>query len=176
MPDLPSFSVIVTNMNGKHHLQECFSSLMELDYPRELIEYIMFDNDSHDGSIEYVEEHFQNVKVLSSPTNLGAVGAYNTAAKEAKNDILVFLNNDTKVDRSWMKESADALKGDVAAVATKTLNYYDQDMIICMAGRICTKRNPDTLPMDVPQRLQLKRKPSGQSAALTIAILFMKMK
>ena len=26
-------SVIVVNWNGKHHLEDCFSSLLEQDYP-----------------------------------------------------------------------------------------------------------------------------------------------
>lgn len=137
MSNLPSFSILVTNMDGKHHLEECFTSLKELDYPKDLIEICMFDNASRDDSVEYTQKEFPFVKITTSSENIGAVGAYNSAARNAQNDILVFLNNDTKADSQWLKNVAEGFKNkDVAAVATKTLNYYKPDTYDSGGGRI----------------------------------------
>ncbi len=137
MSNLPSFSILVTNMDGKNHLEECFTSLKELDYPKDLIEICMFDNASRDDSVEYTQKEFPFVKITTSSENIGAVGAYNSAARNAQNDILIFLNNDTKADSQWLKHVAEGFKNkDVAAVATKTLNYYKPDTYDSGGGRI----------------------------------------
>ena len=49
-------SVIIVNFNGKRFLQDCLSSLLKQTYPP--FEVILVDNASHDGSVEFVQEHF----------------------------------------------------------------------------------------------------------------------
>ena len=136
MGRLPSFSIIVTNWNGKHHLDECLTSLKELDYPLELIEIIMFDNGSEDGSVEHVRKKYPFVSIMTSQRNIGAVGAYNTAARQAKMDYLIFLNNDTRVDPDWLGEVAKGFNNDVAVVASKIMNYYKREIYDSAGGRI----------------------------------------
>ncbi|RLT37002.1 MAG: glycosyltransferase AglI, partial [Chloroflexi bacterium] len=40
----PKVSVVVLNYNGKQHLADCLSSLLELDYPTEKLELLLVDN------------------------------------------------------------------------------------------------------------------------------------
>ena len=122
----PEVSIIIVNYNGLNYLHDCFSSLMEIDYPKELLEYIMVDNGSTDGSVKYMERRFPDVQILRNTSNRGYAGANNQAAKAANGKILAFLNNDMKVHSLWLKtlihkfiESSD----DLVCVSSKILNY-----------------------------------------------------
>ena len=92
MPE-PTISVIVLNYNGRQHLEACFSSLMAQSYPEEQSEFILIDNASSDGSVEFVREAFPSVRIIQNETNLGFAAANNRGAQAASGEYLVFLNN-----------------------------------------------------------------------------------
>lgn len=118
-------SIIVVNYNGLDHLDGCFSSIMQIDYPKELLEYILVDNGSTDGSVKYMESNFPEVRIIRLDRNYGFAKANNEAAKIAQGEILALLNNDIKVHPSWLKKLIDKFvesSGDLACVSSKILN------------------------------------------------------
>src|SRR3989304_583277 len=68
---LPAISVLVLNFNGLKHLEPCFSSLQQLEYPADKLELILVDNHSSDGSVEFMQTHFPGVKIIRHPQNYG---------------------------------------------------------------------------------------------------------
>lgn len=83
------FSIIIPNWNGK--------KLLEKNLPRVLVsdadEVIVADDDSTDGSIEFLKASFPQVKVISH-RRLGFAGNCNLGVKAAKGEIVVLLNTD----------------------------------------------------------------------------------
>ncbi len=67
-------------------------------------EIIVVDNASVDDTPGYLEMFSRRVKFLHAETNLGFVGGNNFAVTHATGDVLVFLNNDTEVQRGWLQE------------------------------------------------------------------------
>ena len=57
----PKVSVIIVNYNGKILLEKCLESLLKVNYDN--FEIILVDNNSTDGSIEYVIKNFPSVIV-----------------------------------------------------------------------------------------------------------------
>lgn len=102
--ELPSVSIIIVNYNGKKYLKECFESLEKLNYPKDRYEVIMGDNASTDDSIEYVKENFPEIKVLQFNQNYGFCKGNNLCAKESTGEYIIFLNNDTFVEKEWLNE------------------------------------------------------------------------
>lgn len=100
---LPRVSVIVLNYNGKHHLHTCFTSLLQLDYPADKLELLLADNDSADGSVDYMRAHFPQIKIVETGANLGFAQGNNVGAEAATGEYLAFLNNDTRVEPSWLR-------------------------------------------------------------------------
>lgn len=122
----PSVSIIVLNYNGEHFLEECFNSLKKLNYPAEKLEYILVDNYSADNSVELVRKKFPFVKIIQNKRNLGCPGGYNSGAKFAKGDFLLFLNNDLEIDSNYLIEVIRKidLTNKIVCVACKILDFF----------------------------------------------------
>lgn len=103
-------SIIILNYNGRQYLDDCINFVLAQTYPD--FELILFDNASNDGSTEYVKNNFADnrIKIISSGQNLGFAGGNNEAIKHAENDIIVLLNNDTKVNNDWLEKLVNAIK------------------------------------------------------------------
>ncbi len=100
IPSLKSFSIIIVTWNALEHLKKYLPSVAETDYPE--FEIIIADNASIDGSKEWVQDTFPDVKIASFDANYGYCGGNNRAVPFANNEILLFLNNDVEVDKSWL--------------------------------------------------------------------------
>lgn len=124
MPQHLMVSIIIVNYNGRHLLEECLTAIFGINYPKNLYEVIVVDNNSQDDSVDYIRNHFPKVKLIESIQNLGFAGGNNLAITNAKGDLFVCVNSDTKVDKNWLKYLVDSSKEkNVGAVSSK-LRYY----------------------------------------------------
>lgn len=86
-------SIIIVNYNGKHFLDDCFNSITEhVSFEHELI---VVDNDSSDGSAEYLRNNYPDVKLIVSEKNMRFAGGNNLAVRSARGKYLLLLNTDT---------------------------------------------------------------------------------
>jgi GT2 family glycosyltransferase len=98
-------SVIVVGFNGKRYLRDCLNSVLDQDMPAERYEVIYVDNNSKDGSPEYVEDTFPAVRVIRFNRNHGYYGAFNRASETvAQGKYLIALPQDTIVHKRWLSE------------------------------------------------------------------------
>jgi len=123
--DWPTVSVVTLNWNGLVHLEPCYESLRELDYPQDKLELILVDNGSTDGSVEFMQQRFPEVVIIKNRTNLGFCKANNLGAQEARGRYVAFLNNDTRVHPAWLKELVAAVEvdADVVCAGSKILTW-----------------------------------------------------
>lgn len=129
MISIPRVSIIIVSHNGREHLPACLGSLGELDYPPDLLEIILVDNGSDDGTAEFVRVGYPGVRVIQLGGNLGFAEPNNIAAAEAKGKYLALINNDMKVDRAWLKEMVRAAReGDVACVGGRVLSWDGEEV------------------------------------------------
>lgn len=119
-------SVIIPNWNGKHHLDDCLSSLRQQTYTNN--EIIVVDNGSTDGSQAYIDANFPEVTLVNLPSNKGFTGACNRGYAYSKGDIILLLNNDTAVEPTWLAAIANAfsLYPRVGSVASKMLLFDER--------------------------------------------------
>ena len=115
-------SIIVLNWNGKGFLQDCFQSIKSQTYSD--IEVLLADNDSEDGSAEWTEQEWPNVRVVRLGGNLGYAEANNRTAELATGEVLLFLNNDTKLKEDCIERMVETLQDPrVGVVAAKQLAF-----------------------------------------------------
>jgi GT2 family glycosyltransferase len=91
-----SVSVIVVSWNARELLRGCLASLRQAQ-PACLLETIVVDNDSHDGSAEMVESEFPDARVIRSGKNLGFAGGNNLGIAAAQGDTFALVNSDALV-------------------------------------------------------------------------------
>lgn len=127
-------SVIIVNYNGREYLETCLSSLLISITPDD--EIFLVDNASTDGSADYVEQVFPEVRVIRNEVNLGFGGGNNVGAQWARGEYLAFLNPDTVVKVRWLESLIDALEADhQAGLATSRI------LLLTDPGRINTCGN-----------------------------------
>jgi len=122
---LPRAGIVILNLDGRHHLKELFESLAAVDYPKDRFEVFLVDNGSTDGSIEEMRANFGWVRLIQNERNLGFSVGCNQGAREARDcEVLVFLNNDMRVDRGWLRELVSPIvRGECQATTGKMLSW-----------------------------------------------------
>ncbi len=108
----PIASIIVLAYNDKKYLEGCLSSLLDQDMPLEDYEVIFADNASTDGSADYVEQRFPEVRVVRLDRNWGFAEGNNRAATAARGRYIAFQNADTVAHRCWLSELIKAMESD----------------------------------------------------------------
>lgn len=94
------FSIIIVTWNGLNHLKTFLPSVLKTEY--EEFEVIIADNASADGTREWIKKNAPECRIVTFSENHGYCGGNNRAVPYSKGDILLFLNNDVRVDPDWL--------------------------------------------------------------------------
>lgn len=97
----PRLSVVIVAYNSKADLEACLRSLARQDVSHEVI---VVDNNSSDGTAEWVRRHHPRVRVLRLPGNIGFAAGTNAGLRAARGRYLLALNPDTRVHRGALRE------------------------------------------------------------------------
>lgn len=120
--NIPFISIIIANYNGEKYLSICLNSVFKTKYSS--FEVIIIDDGSSDESLRILSEFkkkFKNLLIVKNDKNIGAAASRNKASKIAKGRILVFLDNDTEVDKNWLDEMITVLNSDKTIGACQAL-------------------------------------------------------
>ena len=120
-------SIVIVNYNGKDLLKSLIKSILSSDYKN--YEIIIVDNNSGDGSADFIKKNYKSVNIVANKKNLGYSGI-NSAIKYCKGDYILFLNNDMEIDKNCIGELVKTMKSDknTAMAAPKLVNYYDKKL------------------------------------------------
>jgi O-antigen biosynthesis protein len=89
-------SVIIVNYNVKYFLEQCLCSVLKA-CKNITAEVIVADNNSSDGSKDFLLPKFPQVNFIWNNDNVGFAKANNQALAKAKGEYILFLNPDTIV-------------------------------------------------------------------------------
>ncbi|MFQ5718368.1 MAG: glycosyltransferase family 2 protein [Acidobacteriota bacterium] len=94
---MSTLSIVIVTMNRRDELLRLLSDLCDTTAARRA-EILVVDNGSGDGTAGAVRQGFANVRLIRNETNEGAPGARNEAARCAGGELIVFLDDDTRVE------------------------------------------------------------------------------
>ncbi len=123
------YSIIIVNFNGSKYFQTLFSSLETMDKKGNSYEIIVVDNASRDDSVFILKNiyatRFDQFNIICCTRNLGFAEGNNRGAQVAKGKFLIFLNNDTAVDRGWL-HSIDVIARREDCLVTPKLVFFNE--------------------------------------------------
>lgn len=126
---LPKVSVIVAGRNESLNIVRCIESLSRINYPEELLEVILVNDNSTDNTFELMKESSKNFpffKVINSSKNSsgnlkGKANAIDTAISVCTGEIIVATDADCMVSPNWVKETVKYYSDTTAMVCGFTL-------------------------------------------------------
>src|SRR5262249_55517812 len=99
-------SIVIPTYNGVEQLRTCLRSLDET-LPNPFDGEVIVVDDGSGREMRDMLDKWRgsriNLEVVRNPKNRGFVASCNRGASVAKNDMLVFLNDDTIVQNGWVQ-------------------------------------------------------------------------
>ena len=119
-------AVVILNWNGKNWLDKFLANVIEYS-PN--VEVIVADNKSSDGSVQYLQKHYPNIRIIQNDGNYGYAKGYNLALKQIDTEYFVLLNSDIQVTKNWITPITDLMDKDqsISACQPKILEYHKKD-------------------------------------------------
>jgi GT2 family glycosyltransferase len=116
-------SIIIVNYNSKLLLEQCIDSIKKAT--RQInTEIIIVDNNSTDGSKEYLPARFTDIKFIFNDNNNGFAKACNRGFKDSSGKYVLFLNPDTILPETCLTDCISFFEThpDAGAVGVRMLD------------------------------------------------------
>lgn len=149
MEKLPFVSVIVPAHNSEATIEKCIESLLNQEYPKDKYEIIIVDNKSRDRTAKIVKSfpvHYAEEKEIRS-----AYAARNRGIKQAKGQILAFVDSDCAASRDWLIKGVEGFEnvhvgcvGGGIRGGDKPATYVEK--YLCKKNIISQEEKPKDLP------------------------------
>ena len=122
----PTVAVVILNWNGRKFLERFLPSVIASTYSP--LQFVVIDNASTDGSVEFLERHYPQIQLVINPGNEGFAGGYNKGLREVNADYYVLLNSDVEVERGWLEPMVGLLERDsrIAACQPSMQQFNDR--------------------------------------------------
>jgi len=124
---LARIAVVILNWNGREFLRKFLPFVIANSHA--LAEVIVADNASTDSSIEFLQNNFPEIRIITNRTNGGFARGYNEALAEVNADYFVLLNSDIEVTPNWIEPVIKLMESDntIAACQPKLRSYYERE-------------------------------------------------
>lgn len=155
----PSVTVMVVAHNEEKVILAKMNNILELDYPRDKIEFLVSSDNSTDMTNvivkQFINDHKdKNIRLFEVQTRKGKTNAQNEAQKTVTTDYLVMTDANSMMDKNAIKELMAAFTSNdivyvtgklsianrgLSDVSTSEASYWDSDLATReLEGRIMT--------------------------------------
>jgi len=122
-------TIVIPNYNGINYIEQCLESIYTGTVTD--VAVIVVDNASTDGSAALVERKFPKVRLIRNRENTGFSVAVNQGIEVSDTPYVILLNNDTRVDKTFVRELERVLDEDkekkVFSASAKMISLYDKN-------------------------------------------------
>ncbi|MBI4039538.1 glycosyltransferase family 2 protein [Candidatus Daviesbacteria bacterium] len=139
MSKLAKIFIIILSWNGKDDTLTCLASLSKINQDGIKAHIVVVDNGSSDGSARVIKKQFPQVILCQNKTNLGFGAGANQGAKFALDngaDFLLFLNNDTTVEKDFLIKLWEFCVACQKEVVSPYIYYHNSRQLWYCGGRV----------------------------------------
>ena len=121
-------AIVILNWNTRNYLEKFLPFLVKYSASPD-VEIVLADNASTDDSVEFVQNHYPEIKIIVNDKNYGFAGGYNKALKLVEAEYYVILNSDIEVTENWLAPLVNLLDehSEIAACMPKLRSYFNRD-------------------------------------------------
>ncbi|MGC9104044.1 MAG: glycosyltransferase [Candidatus Methanodesulfokora sp.] len=122
--ELPRISVIIPARDESKVIGRCIKSILECNYPRDMIELIVVDGSSDSSTADVCRSY--GIKVIKEENPRGKPAALNLGLKHASGDIIAVFDADSVVERDCLTRAAAYFRNGTVAVQGRN-RYLNKD-------------------------------------------------
>lgn len=121
-------SIVIPNYRGNDYLKKCINSIYT-NYTG-LMEIIVVDNNSNDGSYKWLEQ-YKNLVFKKLEQNYGFSRAVNEGIRQSQEEYVILLNNDTEIYEGFIEALVECIQKDseIFAVCSQMIQYHNKNLI-----------------------------------------------
>jgi cellulose synthase/poly-beta-1,6-N-acetylglucosamine synthase-like glycosyltransferase len=108
---LPTLTVVVISYNEVDNIRRTIENLLDLDYPRDRLQYLMVSDGSTDGTDNVIREYAnRGVEYLRVETRGGKTAAENASLPHIRGDVVLNTDAAVRVDRGAARALVHCLR------------------------------------------------------------------
>ena len=127
----PKISINLVVMDGEKYIRHCLNSVMNLNYPHDLIELNILDNISSDNTLPIIKEmadsfdDFSGYIYAGSSKNVGMWAGQERLLKQSLGKYVIFLSVDILLDKNFLVNSIRLMEHDgiIGAIQAKIYRF-----------------------------------------------------
>jgi glycosyltransferase involved in cell wall biosynthesis len=132
---LPQISIITVCLNAVEFIEQTIQSVLSQSYP--LIEYIIIDGGSTDGTVEIIRRYESRLAYWHSRPDRGVAHAFNLGFDQAQGDWILYLNADDLLLEPKVIEE----------IVPHLLFYKDADVVFGKMISLTREKDPTPVPL-----------------------------
>lgn len=106
----PTVSIVIPVYNQIHYTYACLLSILE--HTRDVSYEVIIADDVSTDATEHLAEYAEGLVICRNTTNQGFLRNCNQAARQARGNYVMFLNNDTQVTPGWLSALVNLIESD----------------------------------------------------------------
>src|SRR5579859_7078552 len=122
MSGLPGISVLIPTLNAERYLEGCLRSVRSQDYPEDLVEIIVADAGSTDGTLDLLRR-FGVDRVVPNPGITGEAARAILNSLATKELILSIDSDNYLVGTDWLRRMVKPLQEDPSVFASESMRF-----------------------------------------------------
>lgn len=124
---MKKIAIVILNYNGRKFLEKFLPNVIECS--KDVAEIIVADNASTDDSVDFLRNHYPDIRLIINDFNGGFATGYNLALRQVDADYYALLNSDIEVTPHWIEPVIEVMESDerIAACQPKIMSYYDRN-------------------------------------------------
>ena len=149
--------IIILNYNNYEDTIECIKSIKSV-IPFQMIDIVVVDNNSSNGSVNVIENQFQDIIMIKSNVNKGYAYGNNLGLKYAIENgyrYSCILNNDTIITENFLEACITEMNEEVAFISPALMEYNHKEYVQSTGGDVLINRGIVTRKNNKMKREQL---------------------